>query len=310
MTKKTTKKATKKTTKVAKTSAAKKPEVKEAVVVKPKKETCACGSECKCGPDCRCGQSCNCAFGIFIAIVVAVVACIAAIMYCPKDKAGAGVNKAEVRKEIAAYIKENPQAILDSVNTYLEKQQAEQEAANAPNPDDIKDIVASITKDKTNHVLGNPKGKFVVIEFFDYNCGFCKRMNAALSEAIKKSNNIRWILIDAPIFGEPSERIAHYAHAAAKQGKFAEFHAELASLQSSDASALEEIGTKLGLDIEKLKKDAESKEAKDKIQKNHEYVSRLKLSGVPMFIIDGELQRGAFDDAQMNSYIEKANAKK
>ena len=290
MAKKTTKK--KKTTKVAK-----KPVVKAAVVATSKKE-CACGSECKCGPDCKCKKAACCC-----SVVTAAVAVVALILSI--------VSFVQVRKaDMAEFVQKNPELILESVNKFFEEQQAAEEKANAPKAADVKDIVASITKDRTNHVLGNPKGSFVMIEFFDYNCGYCKRMNKAMAEAVKKSDNIRWILIDAPIFGEDSERIARYAHAAAKQGKFAEFHAELANAANPNAAALEGIGKKLGLDIAKLKKDAESKAAKDKILKNREYIKRLNLRGVPMFIIDGEVQQGAFGDEQMNAYIEKANAKK
>ncbi|MBP5160538.1 MAG: thioredoxin domain-containing protein [Alphaproteobacteria bacterium] len=290
-----TKKTKKKTTKVAK-----KPVVKAAAVSTPKKEACACGKECKCGPDCKCGKGCRC---------TAVVGAIAAVALVLSIVALVQVRKADPEE----FVKKNPQVILESVNAYvekLEKQQAAEEAANAPKANDVKDIVAAITKDKTNHVLGNPKGSFVMIEFFDYNCGYCKHMNKAMADAIKRSDNIRWILIDAPIFGEKSERIARYAHAAAKQGKFAEFHAELGAVAQPDEAALEGIGKKLGLNVEKLKKDANSKAAKDKIAKNREYITRLNLRGVPMFIIDGEVQQGAFGDEQMNAYIEKANAKK
>lgn len=287
-----TKKTKKKTTKVAK-----KPVVKAAAVSTPKKEACACGKECKCGPDRKCGKGCRC---------TAVVGAIAAVALVLSIVALVQVRKADPEE----FVKKNPQVILESVNEYFEKQQAAEEAANAPKANDVKDIVAAITKDKTNHVLGNPKGSFVMIEFFDYNCGYCKRMNKAMADAIERSDNIRWILIDAPIFGEESERIARYAHAAAKQGKFAEFHAELGTVAQPNEAALEGIGKKLGLNVEKLKKDANSKAAKDKIAKNREYITRLNLRGVPMFIIDGEVQQGAFGDEQMNAYIEKANAKK
>lgn len=307
-----TKKTTKKTKKVAKTP------VKAAVATTPKtearlyekKESCACGSECKCGPDCTCGQSaCRLAFVMFVLAVVAAVFS-AAAWWNTRNATVKAAPAGTAECDCGDFIKKNPQLILDSVNAYFEEQQREEEAKNAVPESDVKDIVASITKDKTNHVAGNPNGSFVMIEFFDYNCGYCKRMNKAMGEAIKKSNNIRWILIDAPIFGEDSERIARYAHAASKQGKFEQFHAALADVSNPNATALEEIGKKLGLDIERLRKDADSKEAKDKIVKNREYITRLKLSGVPMFIIDGEVQKGAFGDDKMKAYIEKANARK
>ena len=149
-----TKKTKKKTTKVAK-----KPVVKAAAVSTPKKEACACGKECKCGPDCKCGKGCRC---------TAVVGAIAAVALVLSIVALVQVRKADPEE----FVKKNPQVILESVNAYvekLEKQQAAEEAANAPKANDVKDIVAAITKDKTNHVLGNPKGSFVMIEFFDFS---------------------------------------------------------------------------------------------------------------------------------------------
>ena len=158
--------------------------------------------------------------------------------------------------------------------------------------------------------MGNPKGSFVMIEFFDYNCGYCKMMNKKMAEAIKKSDNIRWILMDAPIFGEKSELIARYAFAAAKQGKFAEYHTALGETNDKSEASLKEIGKQLKLDVAKLEKDAHSDAAKDKIKKNREFTSKLGLSGVPMFVIDGKVQTGAFPDEQLEEYIKQANERK
>ena len=68
--------------------------------------------------------------------------------------------------------------------------------------------------DKTNYSLGNPKGKFVIIEFFDHQCGWCKKTNVEMSKAVASAEgkNIRWIPIDTPIFGEASETIARFSH--------------------------------------------------------------------------------------------------
>ena len=135
-------------------------------------------------------------------------------------------------------------------------------------------------------------------------------MNKKMAEAIKKSDNIRWVLMDAPIFGEKSEIIARYAYAAAKQGKFAEYHAALGDADKKDEESLKAIGQKLGLNVEKLAKDAASDEAKNKLKKTREYTTKLGLSGVPMFIIEGKIQPGAFPDEQMDAYIKKANEMK
>jgi protein-disulfide isomerase len=211
-------------------------------------------------------------------------------------------------REFAELVKKNAEVIINSVNEYYQQQQAQRRAANPPVAD--ADMIKEIMDDKTNTVLGNPKGTFVMIEFFDYNCGYCKMMNKKMAEAIKKSDNIRWILMDTPIFGEKSEVISRYALAAGKQGKFEAFHAALADAKDKTEAGLKEIGKTVGLDVAKLEKDANSDAIKKKLTANREYTKKLQMGGVPMFIIDGQIQGGAFQDEQMNEYIKKANEMK
>ena len=293
---------------------------------------CDCGPDCKCGcqegKPCTCGSSSNVASGIANGVCGLIGACFicGAIMMvgshieqalmrphhpfpAPQKMEAKAERRAEAMdKAIAEYIKSHPQEIIDSLEKYTREQQRTRERPQPKNID--AGMLSEILNDKTNHVLGNPKGTFVMIEFFDYNCGFCKRMNKAMADAVKKSDNIRWILMDAPIFGEPSELIAKYAYAAAKQGTFAEYHAALGDTQDKKEESLKEIGKKLGLDVAKLEKDAHSEEATAKLAKTREYTTKLGLSGVPMFVIDGKVQTGAFDEAQMQEYIDKANSMK
>ena len=287
---------------------------------------CDCVSDCKCGCQeivpCTCG--CNAAIpGIASGIFGLIGACLicGSVIYTADrfEKAltarpvSASIarpakegQKADVEKAIADYIQKNPKVILDSLESYDRQQRARQQQ-----PKTIDSAMLSeILSDKTNHVLGNPKGSFVMIEFFDYNCGYCKMMNKKMAEAIKKSDNIRWILMDAPIFGERSEIIAQYAFAAAKQGKFAEYHAALGEENDKSEANLKAIGKKLGLDVAKLEKDAKSDAAKNKLAKTRSYTQKLGLGGVPMFIIDGNVQTGAFPDEKMEEYIKKANEMK
>lgn len=286
--------------------------------------TCGCqeGKHCTCGCGCDCGCDCN-KNGVLVLLgTILIAASILATPFMGKCKKGgegvkprmeraAEVKGADLDKTIADFIKNNPQMIVDSVESFYRKKEAEARAEEAKTPK-VADaaLVKEILNDKTNAVLGNPNGTFVMIEFFDYNCGFCKKANAAMAEAIKKSDNIRWILMDAPIFGEGSEVIARYALAANKQGKFAKYHEALATAKDRSEKGLIALGKELGLDEKKLEKDANSDEIKNKIQKNREYTGKLNLRGVPMFIIDGNIQAGFFPDSQMQEYIKKANEMK
>ena len=284
--------------------------------VKKEETKCCCENACKCDSSCTCGcqggSSCGATLLSGFMTLLGCVLVAGSIFY---SKAPAPVSMPAPKavatkmddKAFAELVKKNTQVIIDSVNAYYQKQQAAKKAA-APKVADAA-MIKEITEDKTNTVLGNPKGSFVMIEFFDYNCGYCKMMNKKMAEAIKKSDNIRWILMDTPIFGEKSEVISRYALAAGKQGKFEAFHAALADAKDKTEAGLKEIGKTVGLDVAKLEKDANSDAIKKKLTANREYTKKLQMGGVPMFIIDGQIQGGAFQDEQMNEYIKKAHIK-
>ncbi len=271
------------------------------------KEECSCEKDCKCG--CDCGCKCGKLLPFFGMIIIALsILATPFLRSCPLGVKASKADKQTLSENVIRdFIKANPKVILDSVNSYYQKQQGSQAGRKAPPKKADSKMIAEILADKTNTVLGNPKGTFVIIEFFDYQCGYCKMMNKKLAEAIKKSDNIRWVLMDNPIFGEKSETIARYAMAADKQGKFAEYHEALGDNKDMSEAGLIALGKKLGLNTDKLTKDANSKELKDKLLKTREYTKELNLSGVPMFIIDGDVQPGAFQDAQLEEYIKKAN---
>lgn len=217
----------------------------------------------------------------------------------------AGVSDTAIQK----YIESNPKVILDAVNKYLADQQKAEAAAQQAEPQVApQEIIDEIVADKSNYSLGNPNGKFVIIEFFDHRCGWCKRTNAALREALAKGDakNIRWIPIDTPIFGEDSERIARYVLAAGKQGKYAEMHEAVASATKTDKDSLLEIAKKLGLDTNKLATDAESDEIKAKMEANQKYARALNISGVPMLIVNGKINPGALLGERLDAAIKES----
>ena len=287
---------------------------------------CDCGPDCKCGcqegKPCSCGNggSCGILSGLFTLVGCLLIA--GSIFYvadncsCMHKKGMKPVapvqgvaSKAEMEKVVTAYVKTHPEVIAESLQAYYENLQREQRAKQVKNIDDA--MLSEILNDKTNTVLGNAKGSFVIIEFFDYQCGHCQNMNKKMAEAVKKSNNIRWVLMDSPIFGEKSEIIARYALAAGKQGKFKEYHEALGSAQDKSEEGLKKIGKTLGLNVEKLTKDSNSNEVKARLAKNREYAEVLGFShGVPGFVINGKVQMGGFPDEQMEEYIKQANEMK
>ncbi len=211
---------------------------------------------------------------------------------------------------IRKYIEANPKVIVDSVEKYVketEKKAAEQVKAEQEQINYV-DIVNEIAADKSNYAMGNPNGKYIIVEFFDHQCGWCKRTNAGLHEAISKpeGKNIRWIAIDTPIFGAKSEEIARYVLAAGKQGKYAEMHEAVGKESSLDKEKLIAIATKIGLDAKKLEADANGDEIKNKMAANRKYSEKLKISGVPFLIINGKPNPGALLNEKLAETIKES----
>ena len=257
-------------------------------------EVCECEKgACSCGCNCQ-GTKVAILAGTALAIVLSVVACIKS---CTCDMAGSDAA-------IEAYIKANPKVILDSVEAYHQEQEKNRPA---PPPQVAPaELIAKIVADKTNYSLGNPKGKFVIIEFFDHQCGWCKRTNDAMRAALAKpeAKNIRWIPIDTPIFGEASETIARYVLAAGKQGKYAAMHKAVGeSKERLDEEKLIALGEKIGLDGKKLKADANGDAIKNKLIANREFTRALNINGVPMLIVNGKINPGALFGEALDAVV-------
>jgi len=282
------------------------------VVEKKEERKCDCGCDCE-NCTCCCGGSDVGKTLLLCGTILVSAFLIAGSIFTKPCKApkfnhplppiakvapGPGLDEAAIRK----FIKKNPKLLIETVEEYYKAEEAKAAPA-AKEPFNLDKfpmadaaLVKQIIDDKTNYSLGNQNGKFVIIEFFDYQCGWCKKTNKGLEEAIAKKTgkNIRWIPIDTPIFGEASETIARYVLAAGEQGKYAEMHQAVgAATGHLDEAALIELGKGLKLDTKKLSADANGDKIKKKLESNNEFREKLNIGGVPMLIVDGHTKPGA-----------------
>ena len=110
-------------------------------------------------------------------------------------------------------------------------------------------------------VAGNPKGDVTMVEFFDYNCGWCKKGLPEVLSLIETDKNLRLVMKEFPIFGGDSDYAAQAALASKQQGKYWEFHVALLGHEGKmTRESVDEIATAQGLDLEKLKADMKSPE--------------------------------------------------
>jgi protein-disulfide isomerase len=199
------------------------------------------------------------------------------------------------RKEVEAIIKDylinNPEIMIEVQNALeakMDKIQSERVAAA------IKSNAAEIFRPAASPIVGNTKGDVTVIEFFDYNCGYCKRAFEPMAKLVEGDKQIKLIMKELPILSKGSEEAAKVALAAKLQGKYWEFHRAMieASGQASEASALR-IAEKLNLDMARLKKDMASPAVKKEIDDTRNLAQKLGIQGTPHFFVGDRIIPGA-----------------
>jgi protein-disulfide isomerase len=199
------------------------------------------------------------------------------------------------RKEVHGLIKEflvsNPEILIEVQNaleTKMDKLQNERVAAA------IKGNAKEIFRPAASPVIGNAKGDVTVLEFFDYNCGYCKRAFGDVARLVEQDSQVKLIMKELPILSKGSEETAKVALAAKMQGKYWEFHRAMieAPGQAGEASALR-VAEKLNLDMAKLKKDMASAVVKKEIDDTRALAQKLGIQGTPHFFVGDRIIPGA-----------------
>ena len=147
-------------------------------------------------------------------------------------------------------------------------------------------------------VLGNPKGNVTMVEFFDYNCGFCKRAMADMLDLLKTDPNLKFVLKEFPVLGEGSVQAAHVAVAARMQDptgkKYLDFHQKLlGSRGQADRARALAVAKEVGFDMARIEKDMSSDEVKKTIEESMRLADALGVNGTPSYVVGGEVVVGA-----------------
>jgi protein-disulfide isomerase len=194
---------------------------------------------------------------------------------------------------IERYIRSHPEVIEQSLQTLEAKREAEQRERQKAA---LKTKQNELLHDPASPVSGNPKGEITLVEFYDYRCGFCKRVASAVTELQKVDSRVRVVYKDFPILGEPSELAAKAALASQAQGKHQVFHETLlASEGDMTKKKILKIAIAVGLNPKRLEADMANPKWQAVIAKNRALAQELGISGTPGFIVGNELVPGALD---------------
>jgi protein-disulfide isomerase len=224
------------------------------------------------------------------------------------SQAGAtDLTKSDIEEIVRAYILENPE-ILREAQIALAQKEAEAEVEQSKQA--IADLSDQLLRDPRDYSVGPTDAKVQLVEFFDYNCGFCKRSTDLMESVISKyPDDVRVVFKEVPVLTGPegtSHIAARAALAAARQGKYQKFHFALMSQRSLTEDRILEIASAEGLNVEQLERDMADPSIRRQIIDNLQLTDSIPaFTGTPFFIINDEYVSGA-DLDRVQSLLDEA----
>ena len=219
-------------------------------------------------------------------------------------------QRGEIEKIIREYLVKHPEVLQDAM-AELEKKQAVAEAEKARSA--VKNHSEAIFNSPRQVTLGNPQGDVTFVEFFDYNCGYCKRALTDMMELMGKDPKLKVVLKEFPVLGPNSTEAAKIAVAVRMQDKtgkkYLEFHQKLLMGRGQvDKARAMAVAKEIGLDMARLEKDLKSDEIDATLAESMKLAEALGLNGTPSYVINNDVVVGAVGLAALGQKIQAARA--
>jgi protein-disulfide isomerase len=205
-------------------------------------------------------------------------------------------QRGEIERIVKDYLLAHPE-VLQEVFGELEKRQSAAESAKHEAA--VKDNAQALFNSPRQVVLGNPQGDVTFVEFFDYNCGYCKRAMTDMMDLLKTDPKLKVVLKEFPVLGPASVEAAQVAAAVRMQDrsggkKYLEFHQKLLGGRGQvDRARAVAAAKEVGLDVARLEKDMASDEAKATLEESFRLAEALGLNGTPSYVIGPNVVVGA-----------------
>jgi protein-disulfide isomerase len=204
-------------------------------------------------------------------------------------------QKDEIGRIVRDYLIAHPE-VLQEAMTELEKRQTAAESEKHKSA--VKEHAQALFSSPRQVVLGNPQGNVTFVEFFDYNCGYCKRAMTDMLTLLKDDPNLKVVLKEFPVLGPGSVEAAQIAVAVRMQDKtgkkYLEFHQKLLGGRGpADRAHALAVAKDVGMDMTRLEKDLTSPEVKSTLEETFKLAEALGLNGTPSYVIGADVVVGA-----------------
>lgn len=242
---------------------------------------------------------------------IAIIAALLAIMSIPagglaETPDGPPPDRDAVRKIVRDYLLEHPEVIEDAIRILQARREAEQQ-------DRTRAAIAAHDKALLAHpmspVSGNPDGDVTLVEFFDYQCGYCKRSLKPVMDLLESDGQLRIVWKEFPILGPVSRFAARASMASEKQGRYLEFHeAVMGSQGKLTEDRVMALAADAGLDVGRLRRDMADPAIEDYLDETMRLARALGINGTPAFVIGDALAPGAVGGDRLKELIAEARS--
>ena len=208
-----------------------------------------------------------------------------------------------IDEKIEKFLLDNPEIILQSLENFEKRQIAKKKQINNQI---IADNKKQILNTRNGMYSGNLESDNVIIEFFDYNCSYCKKAHKDILKIEQNKKNVKIIYKNFPILSESSKKLAEIALFIAKDSneKFNKFHNLIMSKKGLiNKEQLKNILDALGYDQDKLKNNLNNEYIKNQLFNDRELAEKLSLRGTPAFIVNDKLFFGYIGYDELVSHM-------
>ncbi len=221
----------------------------------------------------------------------------------PASGSGAGTpDRAATERIVRDYLLANPQILREVAERLRQQDEAEAETARA---DVFRKGASEIYDSEHQVVLGDPKGDVTLVEFFDYNCGYCKQALADTEELLRSDPKLRLVLKEFPVLGQDSVDAARVAIAVNSQApdKYLDFHRRLLTAEAANAETALAIAAELGLDQARLSAALADPKIEQTLISVQKLAKQLNINGTPTYVIADKVLPGVGGADQLKQLI-------
>jgi protein-disulfide isomerase len=209
------------------------------------------------------------------------------------ETTAAPLDRAAVETIVKEYLLQNPEILQQAFAALEQKQAAAEEERRVSAINAQRDVIFNSSRQV---VLGNPKGNVTLVEFFDYNCGYCKRAMGDLVRLLNEKPDLRVVLKEFPVLGRGSTEAAQVAIAvnSIAPERYLDFHVNLLGHEGPvDRAAALDVAEKLGLPMDKLSEAMTAPLVSETIEEVYGLATALGINGTPSYVVGDKVLVGA-----------------